>query len=250
MIRERAKRSVHRRSTRTRKRKQLFQLVIAVIIALINVKFITSLVKKHPRNAVVISSTYVCDSAGDKDCLTKQWVRKNSFKNWRESFSDILILEDHIYDCEKLPGGIPCKEHQCLHPSLGVPYVKCLIQTGMVQYPKSTIVFTNDDILFRGLNETLDFLTHRLDKFVAVGRRTNVPLKDLLNIDDKATIEEMEKHYSAEPAVDLDDLMSRKFRESFPFELDYFIFGIDRSVLDGYPEFILGKVATYNNCLV
>jgi hypothetical protein len=239
---ESAKRSVHGRSTRARKRKQLFQLVIAVILALINVKFIISSVKKHRHDAVVISSTFVCDSAGDKDCLTKQWVRKNSFKNWRETFSNILILEDHIHDCEKLPGGINCQEHQCLHPSLGFPYVKCLIQTGMVQYPKSIIVFTNDDILFRGLNETLDFLTHRLDKFVAVGRRTNVPLDDLLKIDDKSTIEEMEKQESAEPAVDLDYLMSRKFRESYPFELDYFIFGIDRSVLDGYPEFILGMV--------
>ena len=77
---------------------------------------------------------------------------------------------------------------------------------------------------------------------MAVGRRTNVPLDDLLKIDDKSTIEEMEKQESAEPAVDLDYLMSRKFRESYPFELDYFIFGIDRSVLDGYPEFILGMV--------
>lgn len=238
---ERAKRSVRERPTRTSKRKRLLQLVIVGIIAVINVVFIVISVKRQPRKTVVVSSTFVCDSAGDKDCLAKQWVRKNSFKNWGESCSDILILEDHIHDCEKIPRGIHCQEHQCLHPSLGLPYVKCLIQSGMEQYPKSTIVFTNDDILFRGLNETLDFLTDNLRQFVAVGRRTNVPLVDLIDLDDKATIEEMEKQESTEPAVDLDELISRNLPESYPFELDYFIFRIDRSVLDGYPEFVLGN---------
>jgi hypothetical protein len=128
-----------------------------------------------------------------------------------------------------------------MHPSLGLPFVRCLIQTGMVQYPNSIVVFTNDDILFRDLNQTLDYLARKLGQFVAVGRRTNVPVSDLIDLDDRATVEEMEKRESIEPAVNLDDLASRGFQESRPFELDYFIFSVDHSALDDYPDFVLGN---------
>ena len=238
--RERAKRSARERATRSNKRKQFLQLIVVIVISIINVKFIISSMKRPRRGALVVSSTFVCDSSGDRDCLVKKWVRQNSFRNWKESGSDVLILEDHIYDCDKMPSEqIECQEHHCMHSSLGLPIVKCLVQTGMDEYPDKVVVFTNDDMLFQGLNTTIDFLVRELGTFVAVGRRTNVPLLDLVDIDD-TTIERAEDG-SVEQPIDLDDLASRHFQESRPFELDYFIFNIDRSILDNYPEFVLGN---------
>lgn len=234
------KRVLRQRPTRARKRQQLLQLTSVIAIFMINIRFILSNLKKSRPTTLIVSSTFVCEASGNKDCLAKQWARQNSFKNWIEDGSEVLILEDHVDDCQKIPGGVTCQEHQCMQSFLGLPHVRCLIQTGMRQYPKSVVVFTNDDILFKGLNDTINFLVQNVGEFVAIGKRTNVPLLDLIDLDDQDAIREFEQG-SNYPSIDLEELATRHYQQSKPFELDYFIFNIDSSTLDEYPDFVLGN---------
>lgn len=180
-------------------------------------------------DVVIVSSTLVCQS-GQGDCAMKEWIRPHSFRNWSRLGSRILILVDHQTDCDHLPEGALCQEHDCMHKKLGIPVVKCLIQTSMRQFPGSIIVFTNDDIMFQGLDETVRVLDKAFDAFVVVGHRTNVPL-DRLDYPDHAP-----------SVIDTQDLVRLGLKESTNLlELDYFVFKLDQSVFEKYPDFVLGN---------
>lgn len=225
------------RVSRARKRMRLFQAIFLICIVIINIKFIIYGLRRSSssdKDILIVSSTFVCDAAGSSDCATKQWVRQNSFENWRQASSDVLLLEDHESDCEKLPRGVRCQKHHCEHPSLGLPNVKCLIMMSMELYPKNVVVFTNDDILFKGLQETVNTLAKNFGQFVAVGRRTNVPLNLIITIDEISG-------GGSNRSVDIEELSSGKYMESAPYELDYFVFNIDRNILEKYPDFVLGN---------
>lgn len=173
----------------------------------------------------------------------RSWVRRHSFKNWIDDGSRVLILVDHEDDCERLPDGVMCKKHDCWHDALGLPKVGCLIQDSMLDHPNELIVFTNDDIAFTGLHDTITHLTRVFDTFVAVGRRKNVPLEFLDPYIQKASVSlNGEYEYNnAYDVLDTHELMSQDFEESTEFELDYFVFRMDPSVLDDYPDFLLGN---------
>jgi hypothetical protein len=187
---------------------------------------------------LVASSSVICSS---EECTEKHWIRRNSFHNWMERGFEVLVLVDHQDDCEKLAETVTCVQHTCWHDSLGLPKVGCLIRDSLETYPEHIVVFTNDDISFQGLDDTIDVLNRMFDQFVAIGRRINVPLDCLLAnqtrpVDDTT------------PLIDIDTIGCEDQRkESDAFELDYFVYKLDASVLDEYPDGFLLGTGTLDN---
>lgn len=179
---------------------------------------------------LVVTSSIMCDS---KECEEKNWIRQNSFRNWRANGFDVLVLVDHLDDCEKFPEIVMCMKHDCWHDSLGLPKVGCLIQDSMKQYPEHIVVFTNDDMSFKGLDETIGALNSRFDQYAATGRRTNVPLDAVMG-------NKTENIYDG-VMINIDSLPSDQLKVSTETELDYFVFRMGADVLDEYPEFLLGN---------
>ena len=136
---------------------------------------------------------------------------------------------------------VTCVQHTCWHDSLELPKAGCLIRDSLETYPEHIVVFTNDDISFQGLDDTIDVLNRMFDQFVAIGRRINVPLDCLLAnqtrpVDDTT------------PLIDIDTIGCEDQRkESDAFELDYFVYKLDASVLDEYPDGFLLGTGTLDN---
>lgn len=191
----------------------------------------------RPR-VLVASSSFICDSLQNKECGTKHWIRRSTFQNWIGSGFEVLVMVDHNHDCEKLPDTVACVKHDCWHASMGLPKVGCLIHDSLESHPEHIVVFTNDDISFHGLDDTIRDLDTRFDQFVALGRRTNVPLEYLWgNTTGTGTPND------DTPLIDIHTFpsSSKEFKESDAFELDYFVFKVGASVLDEYPDFLLGN---------
>lgn len=223
---------------RVHKRIRAYQTVTLIIFGIISIKvfsFGSSRLVLGSEDMLVVSSVVACKELPvGAECAMKQWIHQNSFKNWKDSGFQVLILGDYESDCDNLSDDVMCQKHDCMHPNLGLPYVRCLIQTGMDKFPTSSVVFTNDDILFEGLERTVKDLKKTFGHFVALGRRTNVPLDDIIDV--AKLSHGADKHF-----VETKDLFSRKYKESSPWELDYFVFCLDRKLLDGYPDFVFGN---------
>lgn len=190
----------------------------------------------HRPRVLVASSSFICDSVQNKECGTKHWIRRSTFQNWIGSGFEVLIMVDHNHDCEKLPNTVACVKHECWHASMGLPKVGCLIHDSLESHPEYIVVFTNDDISFNGLDDTIRNLNTVFDQFVALGRRTNVPLEYLRG-------NQTGTPNDATPLIDIHTFpsSSEEFKESDAFELDYFVFKVGASVLDEYPDFLLGN---------
>lgn len=209
----------------------------AIICFLVVFSTNAALLQKWNSQVLMVSSSVLCDVEHNADCRTKHWIRRNTFHNWISvNQFDVLIMVDHRDDCGKLPKTVMCVRHDCWHDSMGLPKVGCLIQDSIRTHPNKVVVFTNDDMSFRGLNDTIVALNDMFDEYVAVGRRTNVPLDGQYTPSlDRMLLEDA-------PLLDVDTIPLDQMKESDAYELDYFVFKLQSpSVLDAYPDFLLGN---------
>lgn len=224
--------------------KSIFGLLILLLIAMIfscrldNDIYILSTTQGHvPSRVLVATSTVICDS--NKKCQDKDRARLISFKNWKMSGFEILALVDDKNHCEKLPTTVRCVQHKCHHKVLKLPMVGCLIHDSIEENSDSIIVFSNDDIYFKGLSETIRVLEHSFyGSFVAFGRRTNVPIQSFMR---QTNVKDAREGKDLLSSIQIDALEQKNFKKGDEFEVDYFVFKLQATFLDNYPEFVFGN---------
>lgn len=228
--------------------KKKFGITILVIIATIllyNVMInpldtvayaLSTTQSEGPSRVLIATSTAICNS---KNCRDKEQARRISLQNWKNSGFEVLALIDDEKNCKKLPKIVRCAQHKCHHKVLKLPMVGCMIHDSIEQHSNNIIVFANDDIYFEGLRETIRALELTFDgSFVAFGRRTNVPTEFFIQLINSKETRGGKDLLSSDQI----DLFERNFfKTGDEFEMDYFVFKLQASLLDDYPEFLFGN---------
>lgn len=178
---------------------------------------------------VTVTSGKICKDRGQA-CEDKAALQSLAMRNW-ELFSDIIIyFVDTKEECGFVRPSVECLEHQCNEVGERVPDIPCLLtKSQMLVSVNDILVFTNDDILFDGLGETLNSL-ERHDAFFMSGRRsvpsTQMHPKELLNA----------FRDSFPPKLDLIE-----WKESTNCELDYFVLKVGTDMFQRFPRFVFGN---------
>lgn len=110
-------------------------------------------------------------------------IFKQAIQSWQNYSKFVVIFVDRADDCIKLKrfhvsSNVKCAEHQCMNDELKIPTVSCLLLSAEHLTTTNLLMFTNSDIIFSSsLRSTMNILSeniHMFDKFIAVGRRTDV----------------------------------------------------------------------------
>jgi hypothetical protein len=164
-------------------------------------------------------------------------IQRNAIRSWTllRPKPEIVLLGD-----EEGVADI-CEEFGLIHiPEIdrneyGTPLVNSVFQVGQARASHSVVCYVNSDImLMSGFVRAVDAVANRMDKFLILGQRTDVDIKEAWDL-------------SGDWERDLWDLIARKGTLHPPNGIDFFCF--PRGMYDDVPPFAIGRLA-WDNWLV
>lgn len=177
----------------------------------------------------IFSTTKICDES--EICRSRSLVISATIRNWLIETDFVTVFVDEEEQCKSLPKNVRCMKHECSHHEYNLPIVKCILQHSFQLSRADTIVFTNDDIVFKNLTLSTRLINQKFSTFAMTGRRTNVKTG---YIDDESALLSLEQY-----ATDI----------AHEGTLDYFCLKLDTSVLDTFPGYLIGNWRWDNSLL-
>jgi len=107
-----------------------------------------------------------------------------AIRSWQKFGKDVILFVDEGSQCSELLthfAGLLCVQHYCMHDELKIPFVSCLLISAEAIAKTKFLMYTNADIIFSSLTESVDILNRELPHFsdgkiIGMGQRTDLDL--------------------------------------------------------------------------
>lgn len=108
---------------------------------------------------------------------SKNHLQQIAISGWLDVSDEVVVLVDDAGCCNelsKISSRLQCHSHNCKHAFWGKPTMPCLLHTGEALASHPVVIFTNPDIVFSGLRETLVAAVAAHGSFLVVGGRIDM----------------------------------------------------------------------------
>lgn len=189
---------------------------------------------QHSRNNATTTLTLVTTlksyrAPQSTDC-SESHLQQMAILGWLDVSDEVIVLvdeEDCCNELSKISSRVKCHPHNCKHAFWGKPTMPCLLHTGEALASHPVVMFTNPDIVFSGLRETLAAAAAAHGSFLVVGGRTDM---------DNTLCEEM----SVRTHTDLVHLAHMGTPHT-KWAMDYYMFTKSSLPIASMPPFLIGN---------
>ena len=158
-------------------------LLVTIVIGAIVTIVIGAIVARHntaePR--IALFTTLRAYHLKPMSC-SEGYFQNIAVASWLEFADQIVLLIDDDSGCEhasRISPKITCRKHSCVHPMYGKPTMACLYAMGEALARYDTLMYTNPDIVYSGVQDTVRTAKERLGQFTIVGRRVGIGAEPL-----------------------------------------------------------------------
>ena len=159
--------------------------------------------------------------------------------HWTKTFDETIILADAVEVCVALrplrKKSLKCIPHDCKHPTDGKPIVRCLLQRGIDLASHDHIMFSNSDLVYKGVPDAIKISRKRFSEFVILGQRYDIDFKGFC--ESKINL----RAAGSTPSLNSKSLETVSGRLHGPYGIDYLAFPKDTRIpLHRMPDFLIG----------
>lgn len=223
-----------RRSTFSHKRRwdtfYLYTFLLFLVFLLCSTIVLPNLKSRRHHRVTFVTTMHKFES--QPQLCTVGYLQLIAMKNWLQFANEVIVLVDDDHFCaefRKISRRIICWKHDCLSVHYDKPSMSCLFMTTEWLASNDLIMFSNPDIIYEGIEDTVKSLTHQFDKFVAMGVRIDLDSIDLCKSQASLTPEGL--------------LQARHSRGHLheKWGIDYYLYAKGSLPVASMPPFIIGN---------